>query len=625
MRLEKSQTDEAETSMTVEDFGLTEDKENVRFHCPNCATPMVSMKENSVQCEILTPDSQSSSNKLLAVNSSRRSSVQSVTEIREDVTCDEGVSTAVESNQAPDEIILVTRSFENEAQPPPPRRSSIAQFFTNIKSLGTRYRSEPDIKKRFLEENDAAMPTGLRSGIRRNSTGLRPLSETNSEEDLNNDLGPRGPQLKRHSVVQMSNGQVVQEDIEECAGASAVTMDDDVAPGEINIVTRCFETPENYAPRRESIIDKLNFVKMIGKNRKRKDQPESSIDEDDEEPVARYAASGVRRKSIAPASLAGISEDNRPQEETSKRAGLAAPDHSDDQAVRYVTSGIRRGSVAMVSAAPPCRGADDEKEDIRNGPTLQPDGDAEVRYVTSGIRRGSVAAVSAAPPCRLPENESSGSLGAPLGTVIESPNQQRRGSYERIETYKMDPVDQDVLRSGVRRRSLAPAADGGFFSSPSTATAHTFNPLANETIYTSGEDESEDEVARKISNSSGENLNERKKKPKRQRKKGVMDLFESLTGREADVNYENVDAKAMEERKSEENKKTSFDSSRIPQIMLSIDDSKYDDGNEGMGNEKDHMDENDNEKREEISSSSATSEFIMMSTVKTIDDIRPLY
>eukprot|EP00794_Sanderia_malayensis_P010127 gene10127-11162_t len=603
MKLEEAQVDDIKnaTENDAEFNGIN--KENIRQHCPNCATPMVSMKENSVQCELWTDENRPSGGKLQpAVPDGRRGSTHSVTETQEHVTYDESVSTEIdEAATAPDEIVLVTRSFENEAQPTaPPRRSSISQFFNNIKSLGTRSQSpesEPGPKKRFLDESDAELPQTLRSGVRRNSSGptygLGIVHEVDSD-DSSSQTGPNQPQLKRHSV-QLSNGQVVQEDIEEYSVGSAVTMDDDVMPGEINIVTRCFEMPENYAPRRESIIDKLNFVKMIGKNRKRKDQSDRSFEEVDE-PVRRQAASGVRRKSITPAALAGLGENKNLREEAMavdvSRSALAAPGQESD--VRYVTSGIRRGSIAAVSAAPPCRGGEEEsnKDTQRNGPLLQPDDDTEMRYITTGIRRGSVAAVSAAPPCHVSDEEDAGNSEL-LGIQVPSDSAEHTGEQS-----------PDNLRSGVRRRSLIPAGDGKLIASSSPIMARPdydipCNPLANETIYTSGESDAEnneddcceDESEANV-NSSGriagnidKKINNNKKKTKK-KEKGVVNLFEALTGREAGVDYEDADAKKVvkkqEEVVEEDNwKKTSFNSSNIPQIMLSFDNEEGHEGDEG--------------------------------------------
>ena len=366
-------------------------------------------------------------------------------------------------------------------------------------------------------------------------------------------------------------------------------------------MTRCFETTE--APRRESIIDKLNFVKMIGKSRKRSKEQQSDTVQDDEEPPTRYlASSGVRRKSIAPASMAYISEDDADQVDSTGElegsmagavggmAGLTAPEASDVQAARYVTSGIRRGSVAAVSAAPPCRGMGPATKQT-NGAMLEPEDEEErMRYVTSGIRRGSVAAVSAAPPCRNPEEESSSSNVTLLPEFPGASNQSRRGSYERIETYQMDPGDQDVLRSGVRRRSLTPAADGALIAapvSPMLDRSITYNPLANETIYSSGDesDPTDDEPTQEISNASIQQVSEKKPLEGKKRKKAVNTLFESLTGREAGVDYTASDAEAIERNRIAKEKKTSMENASIPQIKLSFDESNSDKESDANANE----------------------------------------
>lgn len=553
----------------------------IRFQCRSCAAPMIAVKDNAVQCEILTDNDK---NDFLGLtsdvkNGGRRGSVQSICEVQEDVSCHDDVKMDAET-AAPDEILLVTRSFENQPSTVQPRRSSIAQFLSNITSIASRSKPDPAVTRQFLEESHAEPQTVLRSGIRRGSVGLVPIQEGSVSDTASNISSP-GRTIHRKSV-QLNDGAVLDEAIEEHDADAAVAADESIAPGEISIVTRSFENVQQYQPRRESIFDKLNFVKKISLFRSNENESARKPDVS-EDPSMRIAASGVRRKSLAPAML-GVQyddEDDIEDDETSTHGATAAgtpqavqSDASPTDPMRYVTSGIRRGSVAAVSAAPPCRDPNQSQDKAKRLAAIEDeDTEQNARLVTDGIRRGSVAMVSAAPPCfsEVPDG------------VSLSPSHLRKSSNE---------LDADGLRSGVRRRSLTPASekspDGSPKTSPEASNRVLLGSLSNMT-YNDADFEESETAADEFMN----RVNKRVEKAVAKgepRKKGCVDLFESLTGREMGVDYSSADAKRIQEKidAEEEEKVRKFDRASIPTITLSFDDAETDEegttGTEGIDN-----------------------------------------
>ena len=566
MKLDKQEPQEEEQQnhtldKTDENGSCSKNGEaGIRFQCRSCAAPMIAVKDNAVQCEILTGNNK---NDFLGLtsdvkNGSRRGSVQSICEVQEDVSCHDNVKMETET-AAPDEILLVTRSFENQPSPVQPRRSSIAQFLSNITSLASRSRPDPAVSRQFLDESHAEPQTALRSGIRRGSVGLVPVQDGS---DAESHISSPGRTLHRKSV-QLDDGAVLDEAIEEHDADAAVAADESIAPGEVSIVTRSFENVQQYQPRRESIFDKLNFVKKIPLFRNN-DNESPRKPEVSEDPSTRLAVSGVRRKSLAPAML-GIQydEDNESEDDERSTQGATAAAatsqvvQSDPSPMRYVTSGIRRGSVAAVSAAPPCRDPNQGQDKSKRLAAIEDeDTEQNARLVTDGIRRGSVAMVSAAPPCF-----SQGPDGVSL-----SPSHLRKSSNE---------LDVDVLRSGVRRRSLTPASEKSPESSPKSSPEASnrmlLGSLSNMTYNDEDYEESES-AADEFMNRVNKRIEKAAAKGK-PRKKGCVDLFETLTGREMGTDYSSADAKRIQEKidAEEEEKARKFDRGSIPTITLSFD------------------------------------------------------
>ena len=593
MKLDKQQPQAEEQQnhildKTDENGSCSENGEvGIRFQCRSCAAPMIAVKDKAVQCEILTGNDKNDFLGLTSdvTNGSRRGSVQSICEVQEDVSCHDDVKMETET-AAPDEILLVTRSFENQPSPVQPRRSSIAQFLSNITSIASRSKPDPAVSRQFLNASHAEPQTALRSGIRRGSVGLVRLVPVQEGSDAESHTSSPGRTIHRKSV-QLDDGAVLDEAIEEHDADAAVAADESIAPGEVSIVTRSFENVQQYQRRRESIFDKLNFVKKISLFRNNDNEfprkPEVS-----EDPSTRLAVSGVRRKSLAPAML-GVQydEDTKSEDDESipqgATAAAATPQavQSDASPMRYVTSGIRRGSVAAVSAAPPCRDPNQGQDKAKRLAAIEDeDTEQNARLVTDGIRRGSVAMVSAAPPCF-----SQGPSGVSL-----SPRHLRKSSNE---------LDADVLRSGVRRRSLTPATekspDSSPKSSPEASNRVLLGSLSNMT-YNDEEYEESESAADAFMNRVNKRIEKAAAKGK-PRKKGCVDLFETLTGREMGVDYSSADAKRIQEKidAEEEEKERKFDHGSIPTITLSFDNVEEDDNKEtGEETEADKINDTNN-------------------------------
>lgn len=510
-----------------------------KYYCPNCTMLMTAFQDNSVQCELLTEEK---GGPLLGIvneinSGSRRGSVQSMTEVMEEVPYDKDVVTN-DNLSAPDEILLVTRSFENEAKPKAPRRSSIAVILDGIKTLTNRRISAPAGPTE--PSTSKAQPTEM-------------LPRTRSSEEVQQS----GRDVHRKSF-QMDNGTVVEEETAEYDADKAVSTTDELAPGEVNFISRSFEiVRENpvASARRESLIDKINPFKVLEKIRKgsQTEAPnENSVlpEIEHEEPIA--PCSGIRRKSLAPALLLGnITEDNEDKAELNGTDGSmprqeneALEENADDgnclDSVRYVTSGIRRGSVAAVSAAPPCRSEAEEtppSQKLSSHRHSNDENSGRARLVTEGIRRGSVAMVSAAPPCIRPS--------------VDTCNDKEGNSM--ITELRID--ENDALRSGIRRRSLTPANEGpqSRASSPVPSKRVAFGSTPDMTsLYDDSEPERERE--RKSSDAADEFFNRVQKrytepgKEKKVRKKGAVSLVEQLTGRDMGVDYSSIDAKSIQEK-----------------------------------------------------------------------------
>ena len=545
-----------------------------KYYCPNCTMLMISFQDNSVQCELLTD---TKSGPLLDIineinSGSRRGSVQSMTEVMEDVPFDKGVTTTDES-LPPDEILLVTRSFENQAAPQKPRRSSIAVFFDTIKSIGQRRKSDPpsssengDNCENYEAQNGAIHKTKM------------------PEKSLScDDLKSMGNNIHRKSF-QLDNGTVVEEETAEFDAEKAVSTNEELVPGEVNFISRSFEIVPDYQPvRRESLIDKINPLKLIEKIRRGSPtQAQSDVESDEEEPMETLAAcSGIRRKSLAPALLlGGITEEDDEEDAADSEESSGAVDDKENLAQdndsllcmdtsRYVTSGIRRGSVAAVSAAPPCRDGAEEKQTQTEQNHLNSGGNTDKgRYVTDGIRRGSVAMVSAAPPCICPDADK----GNEWSTT-------QNDTELRVD-------GEDVLRSGVRRRSLTPANDGSSRPSSPVPAKRVTIESAPDLAALARDAESEAERERKSSDAADEFMNRVTKRytgkgdEKRERKKGAVSLVEKLTGREMGVDYSSIDAKRIQEKLDAEfdEKEQKAQRTSIPTITFS-EDNDIDDTN----------------------------------------------
>ena len=560
-----------------------------RYYCPTCTTVMIPLLDNSVQCELLTDK-----NGLLAIASeinsgSRRGSVQSMTEVQEEVPYKDEVAT-LEAVTSPNEILLVTRSFENQASPVPPRRSSIAMLFDGIKSLGNRKKSEPnrkfDMKEGMIEEetlHDGIEQGSMESG---NDSSRHRIS-------FSDEIETSGKELRRKSF-QLDNGTLVEEETAQFDSNLAITTEDASPPGTVNFISRSFETvQENPQPRRESIIEKLNFFKMIPKIGKTSSQ--ESKEEQPEFRTEPVVASGVRRKSLAPSMfLNSLVEDeenedpnenlqtSEPDEEVAQAANCSAsdPDLFCPNPSRYVTTGIRRGSVAAVSAAPPFLDLANRKTDLSQLSPSETDNCPNVRYVEDGIRRGSVAGVSAAPPCICPN--------------LEADDQIMSNTDLRAE-------DAGVLRSGIRRRSLTPANDEPETGSPESSPKAAKRVAFGLSSSTSDEEDAADEADEFM-----DRVKERyeKKEGKPEDKKGAVGLIESLTGRKYGVDYASIDARLIQEKFDEEYDEKQKEASKrsIPAITFSLDTSEYEENMESqdytMNSEETMQDKNGNDNKE---------------------------
>ena len=507
-----------------------------KYYCPNCTTLMISFQDNSVQCELLTDIK---SGPFLDIvndinNGSRRGSIQSVTDVVEEVPFDKGIVT-VDEMAAPDETVLVTRSFENQAMPEQPRRSSIAVFIDTIKAMGTRLTSEP-AKNSSQEVNSVENNDDFERGHASYSQ-----AHLNPNDVSSDDLQSMGNNVHRKSF-QLDNGTVVEEEVADYDADKAVPITNDSALGEVNFISRSFEVvQEGPSERRESLIDKINPLKLIEKIRRGSQTPiqnnveENMKNEEQQEPPV--ACSGVRRKSLAPALLLGSTieevdkEDARDFQEGNTNENVTKAGYVEDanlegtvngelvcmNPMRFVKSEIRKGSVAAVSAAPPCRDQEEVSQTEQGYPSSSEVNQENVRLITEGIRRGSVAMVSAAPPCICLDAE------------------QANESESRKSNLELRVDGEDCLRSGVRRRSLTLVNEG---SQSTTAT----------------NDEAESERERRSSDAADEFMNrvtERytsKGTETGDKKKGAVSLFVELTGREMGVDYSSIDAKKIQEK-----------------------------------------------------------------------------
>ena len=548
--LEMSSSGPKLNEVTQDDLPISETTKE-KYYCPKCTTLMISFQDTSVQCELLKGTKAGPLLEIVTdINSgSRRGSVQSVTEVMEVVPYNKDVVT-IDEDIAPDETVLVTRSFENEAMPQAPRRSSIAVIFNAIKELGTRWK--PQLTRSSSEEV-------------KNVDGVDNVGHTSDyQPQLNqkglsrDDLQAVGNNVHRKSF-QLSNGTVVEEETAECNADKAVSTNDDSALGEVNFISRSFEhVQERPSERRESLIEKINPLKLIEKIRKgsltpSQQEPEEKREETEQQ-NSKTASSGIRRKSLIPALLVDVAIEEEYKEDARDYQQMNA-DESEDKAekadninleikgdsltscespMRYVTSGIRRGSVAAVSAAPPCRDQADASQKEQNQLQSSDNCEENVRLITEGIRRGSVAMVSAAPPC--------------LSFDVEDRRQGLGNAELRVD-------GEDGLRSGVRRRSLTPATEGSQSSTTSPAREKRVSFEINPEICTFEENnELERERERKSSEAADEFMNRienryvGKKPEQKKRKKGAVSLFEQLTGREMGVDYSPIDAKKIQEK-----------------------------------------------------------------------------
>ena len=520
-----------------------------KYYCPNCTTLMISFQDIAVQCELLTDMKSGPFLEIVSdINTgSRRGSIQSVTEVMEEVPYDEGIVT-IDETTAPDETVLVTRSFENQAMPEKPRRSSIAFIIDTIKSMRTRLMSEP-ARNSSQEVNSVENNDDYERGHSSKSQ-----THVNPKDMSSDDLKSMGNNVHRKSF-QLNNGTVVEEVVADYDADKAVPIIDDSTTGEVNFISRSFEVvPESPSERRESLIDKINPLKLIEKIRRGSQTlidnnvEENRKKEEQNEPM--FACSGVRRKSLAPALLldstieevdkedtSDFQEDNANENETkvgyvgdSNLKGTVNGELVCMNPMRFVECGIRRGSVAAVSATPPCR--DQEVSQMeQDHPSGSENNQEKVRFITEGIRRGSVAMVSAAPPCI--------SLNAGQADEGESRNSN---TELRVD-------GEDCLRSGIRRRSLTVVNEEsqGTANSPVPGKRVSFGPAPEN-------DEPESERERSSSDAADEFMNRITKRyigketETRNRKKGAVSLFERLTGREMGVDYSSIDAKKIQEK-----------------------------------------------------------------------------
>ena len=534
---------------THDDLPITEATKE-KYYCPKCTTLMISFQDTSVQCDLLK---EKKSGPLLEIvndinSGSRKGSVQSLTEVMEEVPYNKDVMT-MDEDIAPDETVLVTRSFENEATPQAPRRSSIAVIINAIKELGTRWK--PQSARSSSEEVESVDGTDEAG----HTSDYQP--QLNQNALSRDDLQAVGNNVHRKSF-QLGNGTVVEEETAECNADKAVSTNDDSALGEVNFISRSFECIQERLPeRRESLIEKINPLKLLERIRRGslipvEQEAEEKREEETEQENSRTASSGIRRKSLIPALLVDVAieeedtEDAKGYQETNTEKDEDKTEKVDDinleikgdsptscaSPMRYVTSGIRRGSVAAVSAAPPCRDQADTPQREQNQLQSSDNREENARLITEGIRRGSVAMVSAAPPC--------------LSFDVEERGQGLGNAELRVD-------GEGGLRSGVRRRSLTPLTDGSQSSTTSPAREKRVSFEINPEICTfEVNDELESERQRKSSEAADEFMNRitdryvGKKPEQKKRKKGAVSLFEGLTGREIGVDYSPIDAKKIQ-------------------------------------------------------------------------------
>ena len=517
-----------------------------KYDCPKCRTHMVSFQDNSVQCELLT---ETKAGPFLEIidkikNGIRPGSAQNVTEVMEEVPYDKSVVT-IDQDPAPDETVLVTRSFENQAVPQESRRSSIAVIVDAIKALGARLTPET-LKTRRSEVEDVERNYD-------NELGHSSHSQDQLQALCGEDCQLVGKNAQRKSF-QLDNGTVVEEESAEYDADKAISTDDNLALGDVNFISRSFETvQENLPGRKESLIDKINPLKLIEKMRRgsqalvQNNENKEEKSEDEDKPLV--ASSGIRRKSLLPALLLDSNmeeEGTDVRDEESEIIDECARDTkletaNDDELlrmspVRFVTTGVRRGSVAAVSGAPPCRQqAEDSRQEHASLPSSE-NSQEDVRFITQGIRKGSVAMVSATPPCHCLDEEKA----------------TERGS--QITNAELHVDGEDCLLSGVRRRSLGLINEGSRSATTSPAREKRVSFGTTSENWISKNDDSESERERKSSDAADEFMNRvtqrytGKEAETKKRKKGAVSLFEELTGREIGVDYSTIDAKKIQEK-----------------------------------------------------------------------------
>lgn len=501
---------------------------NRNLKCPNCTMLMTSFQDISVQCDLLTDEKCATF--LDTGSKMNRSRHGSMTEVMEEVPFNENVE-ANDIQLAQDEIVLVTRSFETEAPQKQPQRSSIAVILDAIKALRMRGSSEaPRMSNRDGYNGESNEKAKFNQEP---STSFNTMSS--------NELLAKGKDVHRKSF-QLDNGTIVDEQAAEYDAGKAVSTNEENVPGEVNFISRSFEiVHENPSQRRESLIDKINPFKIIERIRKGSNNLAPNANEarksEPEEPI--IGSSGIRRKSLTPALLiGGTAEEGK--NENGKYADydtdsiITGNDQLSMYPARYVTNGVRRGSVAAVTAAPPCRNMTDDEPTKRASLDQSNLEDTEnARLVTTGIRRGSVAMVSAAPPCINADD-----------TCL--PTTELR-------------VEGDVLRSGVRRRSLAPANEGSgsSASSPIPVKQPTYEWTQKMTSSDSV-DGCDKGMERRWSDAADEFMNRVEKrynvdgKEKKHDMKGAVGLFEELTGRKMGVDYATIDAKSIQKKFDED-------------------------------------------------------------------------